>query len=60
MAYFTPGSLIRCGANAATWRVLTINPDGSIEVMYVSGKKRPKGKKLTKRIERPEKYGLVK
>jgi hypothetical protein len=35
MAYFTPGSLIHCGTNAAIWRVTAVNPDGSIEVVYV-------------------------
>jgi hypothetical protein len=57
MAYFTPGSLIRCGTNAAIWRVIAINPDGSIEVVYVSGKRKPP--ETVKRIERPEKYRRV-
>ena len=57
MAYFKVGSLIHCGPNAATWRVTAINPDGSLEVVYVSGKHRPP--ETVKRIGRPEKYSRV-
>ena len=54
MAYFKIGSLIHCGTNAATWRVTAINPDGSLQVVYVSGKRMPP--EVAKRIGRPEKY----
>jgi len=54
MAYFKIGSLIHCGTNAATWRVTAINPDGSLEVVYVIGKRRPP--ETVKTIWRPEKY----
>jgi hypothetical protein len=57
MAYFKVGSLIHCGTNAATWRVTAINPDGSLQVVYVSGKRMPP--ETVKRIERPEKYSRV-
>jgi len=57
MAYFKVGSLIHCGTSAATWRVTAINPDGSLEVVYVSGKHRPP--ETVKRIGRPEKYSRV-
>jgi hypothetical protein len=57
MAYFTPGSLIRCGSNAAIWQVTAINVDGSIEVVFVSGPRKPPV--AVKRIEGPEKYERV-
>jgi hypothetical protein len=73
MAYFTPGSLIRPstssgqaaepmpppGASPKGRRsaLTQINPDGSIEVVFVSGKRKPPT--TVKRIERPEKYERV-
>lgn len=58
MAYFTIGSLISCGTNVAVWQVTRINPDGTLEAVFVSGQREPA--EQTKTISRPEKYRLVK
>lgn len=74
MAYFTVGSLISCGTNIAIWQVTQINPDGTLEAVFVSGRREPALRQAhprglpgagdeteqTKTISRPEKYRLVK
>lgn len=57
MKYFAVGDYIRGKDNNVVWQITGVNQDGTLEVIYISGKNYPN--KETKTIKRPENYRIM-